>query len=108
MTEAEDPSWVELHLQWVQAGCDPARFWEVTPREAAREMRGMAYRSRIEQDRIAWLAWHVEALARTKKLPPLKDMMTKKARRRSGEAEDPDILMANIKLAFGYPGDLKK
>lgn len=108
MTGADDPSWDHLHLTWVQAGCDPARFWTITPREAAREMRGMAYRNRVEQDRTAWLAWHVEALARTKKLPPLKDMMVAKSRGSAGKTGDPEILVANLKLAFGYPGELKQ
>jgi hypothetical protein len=88
----------------VEAGCDPARFWNVTPAEAAREMQGKAALRHKEQQRFAWLAWHIEALARSKKLPPLKDMVGTKTRRNGGQP-DPDILLANLKLAFGFPGD---
>lgn len=91
----------------MEAGCDPARFWTVTPAVAAREMRGMATRRTHESQRDAWLAWHIEALARTKKLPPLKDMMGGKKRRTNG-AQDREILLANLKLAFGFTGETKQ
>ena len=90
----------------MEAGGDPARFWTITPTEAAREMRGRATVRRHEQQQVAWLAWHGEALARTKKLPPLKDVMGDGRRR--GERQDPEILMANLKLAFGFDGDVKQ
>ncbi len=91
----------------MEAGCDPARFWKITPAEAAREMRGKAAIIRREQEQLAWLAWHIEALARTKKLPPLDDMTGKrKAARR--EPQDPDVMLANLKLAFGYSGEMKQ
>lgn len=88
----------------MEAGCDPARFWNVTPAEAAREMRGKAELRHNEQQRFAWLAWHIEALARSKKLPPLKDMVGTKSRKRPGP-QDPDVLLANLKLAFGFTGE---
>ena len=87
----------------MEAGCDPARFWTITPAEAAREMRGRATVRQREQQQLAWLAWHIEALARTKKLPPLKDMVGSKRPR--GETQDPEVLIANLKLAFGYSGE---
>lgn len=91
----------------MEAGGDPARFWSVTPREAAREMQAMMARRRADHDQTAWLAWHIEALARTKKLPPLRDMLSTSKRGRR-ERQDPETLAAAIKLAFGYPGDLTK
>ena len=87
----------------MEAGCDPARFWTITPAEAAREMQGRTTVRRHEQQQMAWLAWHIEALARTKKLPPLKDMMGPP--RRPGTRQDPDIMLANLKLAFGFVGE---
>jgi hypothetical protein len=36
---------------------------------------GAAKRIKREHDMTAWLAWHVEALHRTKRLPKLRDMM---------------------------------
>lgn len=38
-------------------------------------MKGAVARMTAEQDGRAWLAWHIEALARTKKLPKLEKMM---------------------------------
>lgn len=61
---------------------------------------------RHEQQQLAWLAWHTEALARTKKLPPLKEMMDDGRRRH--EPQDPEILMANLKLAFGFDGEIEQ
>jgi hypothetical protein len=90
----------------VEAGCDPARFWTITPAEAAREMRGRASVRRHEQQQMAWLAWHIEALARSKKMPSLQEMTGAKARPR--EPQDPDVMLANLKLAFGYPGETKQ
>lgn len=97
--------WADLHLQWMEAGGDPERFWTVTPRQASREMQAMAARRRHDQNQFGWLAWHIEALARTKKLPPLKDMMG--APRKPRPPQDPEIMIANIKMAFGYPGEVK-
>jgi hypothetical protein len=88
----------------VEAGCDPARFWTITPAEAAREMKGRAAMQRREHEQFAWLAWHIEALSRMKKLPPLSDM-TGARRSASHQPQDPDVLVANLKLAFGYRGD---
>jgi hypothetical protein len=90
----------------VEAGSDPARFWGITPAEAAREMRGRASVRRHEQQQMAWLAWHIEALSRSKKLPPLKDMMG--SGRSRGERQDPDVLLANLKLAFGIDGETQQ
>lgn len=105
MTEARTPSLEELHLIWLEAGCDPARFWELTPYEASREMQAAhSIRNRHQQELI-WMAWHIEAFARTNKLPPLKEVMTTAKRSRS--PQDPEIVLANIKLAFGYPGETK-
>lgn len=39
-------------------------------------MEGQACRLRREQNANAWLAWHIEALARAKKLPKLKTLLS--------------------------------
>lgn len=67
-------------------------------------MRGKAALRRNEQQRLGWLAWHIEALARTKKLPHLAVMMGERGPRDTAP-QDPDVLLANLKLAFGFPGD---
>jgi hypothetical protein len=38
-------------------------------------MSGAAARLRREHNTTAWLAWHVEALARSKRLPKLKSLL---------------------------------
>jgi hypothetical protein len=88
----------------MEAGCDPERFWTLTPIEAAREMRAKLSLRRNEQQRLAWLAWHIEALARTKKMPSLADMIGERDPN-SVTPQDPETLLANLKLAFGFPGD---
>lgn len=72
--------------------------------EAEREMRGKWALRRNEQQRLAWLAWHIEALARTKKMPSLADMIGERDPR-SITPQDPETLLANLKLAFGFPGE---
>ncbi|WP_315920442.1 hypothetical protein [Mesorhizobium sp. SP-1A] len=66
-------------------------FWRLTLREIAVILEGEAGRVRRGQNDRAWLAWHVEALARSKKLPKLKDMMhdapQKRARRQTVEEQ---------------------
>jgi len=89
----------------VEAGCDPARFWKITPIEASREMKAKAKARQNEQQQLTWLAWHIEAFARTKRLPTLKEVVGKGRR---NQRQDPEILMANLKLAFGYDGDVKQ
>jgi hypothetical protein len=58
----------------VEAGQDPSHFWRLTLREIGVILDGAAGRLRREHNDRAWLAWHVEALSRQKKLPKLKDL----------------------------------
>lgn len=104
MTEAAAPSWADLHLQWVEAGCDPDRFWTITPAEAVRIMKGKASLRRQEWYRTAWAAWNTEALQRTKTLPPLEQFLAPFV---PGGRKLPDreTLIKKLQAAFGYPGD---
>ena len=56
-------------------GLGVAEFWAMTPREVAMAAQAANRRARSEHRRDAWLAWHVGALARVKRLPPLKQLM---------------------------------
>ena len=85
----------------MEAGGDPARFWALTPAEVCREVRATANRRRREHDERAWLAWHIAALGRTKKMPKLSDLMSKNLERRT-MPQTPEQIEANLKLAFGY------
>lgn len=55
---------------------------------------GAAARLRREQDGRAWLAWHVEALRRVKKLPRLESMLAKRPARRQTWQEQLAIMQA--------------
>lgn len=53
-------------------GLSVEAFWEITPREYAMHVRAENRRRREAQQRSAWLAWHMAALSRMKRLPTLK------------------------------------
>lgn len=59
-------------------------------------MKGAAARLTAEQDGRAWLAWHIEALARTKKLPSLKDMQSGRPRAKRKMTPEEMISMAHL------------
>jgi len=50
-------------------------FWDLSPREIAAVMEGAASRLRREHNTAAWLAWHIEGLARSKRMPKLKSLL---------------------------------
>lgn len=93
-----------MQTAWVAAGFDPARFWEVTVKEIDREMGGaMKARDREANERM-WLAWHIVALDRTKKLPKLETLLIKPraaGRPRRQTPEQMVVAMKAIFLAFG-------
>ena len=49
-------------------------FWRQTPRLFFLAVRGKARAAQTEHRNRAWLAWHIEALQRTKRLPRLSDL----------------------------------
>lgn len=71
-------------------------FWRLTLREIGIILKGAGARLTRDQDARAWLAWHIEALARTKKLPTLKDMQSGKPIRRRRMTPDEMISMAHL------------
>ncbi|RVK61942.1 hypothetical protein CN162_01475 [Sinorhizobium meliloti] len=82
---------------WVEAGQDPSLFWRLTLREIRVVLDGVAIRLRREHNDRAWLAWHIEALARQKKMPRLKELArasTAKPRRRQSIEEQIAIAQA--------------
>jgi len=44
-------------------------------------MKARAARLMRDHNELAWLAWHVEALRRTKKIPPLRKLQTREQQR---------------------------
>jgi hypothetical protein len=47
---------------------------------------GIGARLRREHNERAWLAWHVEALRRAKKVPPLKKLYAREPRQRRAQS----------------------
>lgn len=60
---------------WAEAGFDPDGFWRQTPRTLDVILTGYVQRRRIEQEQALSLAWHIEALARAKRLPTLEKLL---------------------------------
>lgn len=73
-------------------GFDPAGFWCQTLRTYLAHTRGAIKRLEREQSDRAWLAWHVEGLARTKTLPDAEKFILGRAVRKP--AQSPDVLLA--------------
>lgn len=58
-------------------------FWRLTLREISVILAGETERRNRERDERMSLAWHIEALARTKKMPKLETLMSKANKSRS-------------------------
>jgi hypothetical protein len=64
-------------------------FWSLTPREMRLHFEAAAIRAEREYQRDAWLAWHIAALSRAKRMPTLKKLLqTDKAKPLRGEELD--------------------
>lgn len=78
------------------AGQDPALFWRITLREVSIVLKGAEAALRRRHDDAAWLAWHIEALSRTKKLPKLKEMLSAQPRKRRRMTPEEMVSMAHL------------
>lgn len=72
-----------LVSDYAAAGFDPNAFWSLTPRLYLAHMAGAGQRLEREAKDAAWLAWHVAALGRTKKLPKFTEFLRPKANPRA-------------------------
>lgn len=69
-------------------------------------MEGQACRLRREQNSLAWLAWHTEALARSKKLPKLKTLQSgdgKPSRAQTWQEQKAIAMMWKSVISKGAP-----
>lgn len=71
-------------------------FWRLTLREMHVILKGCGERLDREHNANAWLAWHVAALQRAKKFPPLKEMQIRKHRRVRQKTPDEMIAIAHL------------
>lgn len=81
-----------------------AEFWSLTPRETHAALRAAAWQMEQRQRQDAWLAWHIVALSRRRRLPRLSQMMTQpEARALEGEElelrrEERDEMLARVDI----------
>jgi hypothetical protein len=66
-----------LRIECMKAGMTPTEFSAITPREAVMFIEGRQSLERRQFQLALITAWHTEAFARTKKLPPLKSLLDK-------------------------------
>jgi len=50
-------------------------FWDMTTAETLAALEAAAKRTELEQQRLAWLAWHIAALQRAKRIPDLNRLL---------------------------------
>jgi hypothetical protein len=58
-------------------GYDLDSFWDQTPRTLSLAFAAYDETQVNDYNGRAWLAWHMAALSRSKKLPPLRNLMSK-------------------------------
>ncbi len=67
--------WDALLVDALRAGIGIEEFWRLTPVETVMSIEAAVWRANHEQRARAWLAWHVAALSRARKLPPLRRLL---------------------------------
>ncbi len=78
------------------------QFWDYTPAEINLLTERYNQNRKQHIDDIIYLAWHVEAFARTKKLPKLKDLIGKN--KKVNKPQTVEQMLNTVKLlnqAFG-------
>lgn len=99
-----------LLVIWISFGFSEAEFWTSTPRQVDRVFRACDRRLDRDHATRAWLAWHIAALTRAKRMPQLDKMLRKAAatpRRRQTWQEQMAIMgmwAATMKRANGRAG----
>lgn len=64
-----------LLAEALRAGVPTLEFWDLTPRETVQAIEAAAWRLEEEQRGRLWLAWHVAALSRARRLPSLAQIL---------------------------------
>jgi len=78
--------WQSLLESALKCGVGVLEFWSLTPRETYAVIEASSCRLEREHRRDAWLAWHIAALSRAKRLPPLQRLIAPgKAKALKGE-----------------------
>jgi hypothetical protein len=84
----------ELHLM-------PSEFWRLTYAEFVSLAEGYKQRQTHRMNELIYLAWHVEAFARQKKMPPLKGLMQDTSEKRQQTDDEMMAACRILNAAFG-------
>ena len=78
----------------MEAGLDPAQFWQLTLREIQVIIDAAARRLQREHEMTAWHAWTTASLGRLKRIPPLRKILPKGMKRQQTAEEMQAIALA--------------
>lgn len=67
--------WPALLETALDVGMSVDYFWSLTPKETRMEFKARKKKIKREQDQAAWLAWHIAALSRAKRVPSFSKMV---------------------------------
>jgi hypothetical protein len=87
-------------MPWLEFGYDEQSFWHMTPRQVDRAVSARGKTLIREQNERAWLAWHIAALTRSKRLPDLKKLLYKPPRKQQTWQEQ--LAIAEMYAAIGF------
>jgi len=76
----------------------PCEFWELTYAEFVLMINGYQRRNRDHINKLLFLAWHIEAFARQKKLPALDSILTKENGTQQRKEQSPEEMIAVCKM----------
>lgn len=86
---------------------DPDSFWRKTPREIGLILDGRSDAVLLKHNETAWAVWHVAALSRAHKLPPLEKLQHRTRVPRKRQTTEQMLEMAAIITAL-HGGDDKR
>lgn len=92
---------------WVEAGQDPASFWDQTPRTFAAVLEGCERRERRSYELATFQAWQAERMSREKRLKPVAKYV---GELRPPKRQTPGEILANLREmnARGSPMTIRK
>ena len=76
---------------------EPEAFWRQTPRTFVAIMKGRAAAAEQRHNEAMSTAWHVEAFARSKRLPKLKAILIARDTSTGPQRQPPDALLGAMR-----------
>lgn len=85
----------------------PDQFWQLTPAELFIISKGYFDTQKQKAGDLLFLAWHIEAFARTKTLPPLKNLLQQVENAQQHHEQTDEEMLAMVKiLNAAYGGEV--